>query len=91
VRTWREMLSEKVQGDKPPSLKVAMLTPGMDCSVVALKRGNARGARGTGYPLHDPVMVANRIWDEPWGYRGRRQPSLGGTSRMTGDRLVRNL
>src|SRR5215470_17770999 len=66
-----------------------MLTPGMDCSVVALKRGNARGARGTGHPLHDPLMVANRIWDEPWGCRGRRQPSLGGTSRMTGDRLVR--
>src|SRR5215469_5875535 len=89
VRTWREMLSEKVQGDNPPRLKVAMLTPGMDCSVVALKRGNARGARGTGHPLHDPLMVANRIWDEPWGCRGRRQPSLGGTSRMTGDRLVR--
>jgi hypothetical protein len=89
VRTWREMLSEKVRGEKPPSLKVAMLTSGMDCSVVALKRGNARGARGTGHPLHDPLMVANRIWDEPWGCRGRRQPSLGGTSRMTGDRLVR--
>jgi hypothetical protein len=89
VRTWRAMVSEKVQGDEPPRLKVAMLTPGMDCSVVALKRGNARGARGTGHPLHDPFMVANRIWDEPWGCRGRRQPSLGGTSRMTGDRLVR--
>ena len=89
MRTWRAMLSEKVQGDKPPRLKVAMLTPGMDCSVVALKRGNARGARGTGHPLHDPLMVANHIWDEPWGCRGRRQPSLGGTSRMTGDRLVR--
>src|SRR5215472_13934041 len=72
-----------------PRLKVAMLTPGMDCSVVALKRGNARGARGTGHPLHDPLMVANRIWDEPWGCGGRRQPSMGGTSRMTGDRLVR--
>ena len=89
MRTWREMVSEKVQADKPASLKVAMLTSGMDCSVVALKRGNARGARGTGHPLHDPLMVANRIWDEPWGCRGRRQPSLGGTSRMTGDRLVR--
>jgi len=75
--------------EQPPRLKVAMLTPGMDCSVVALKRGNARGARGTGHPLHDPLMVANRIWDEPWGCGGRRQPSLGGTSRMTGDRLVR--
>ena len=89
MRTWREMLSEKVQVDKSASLKVAMLTSGMDCSVVALKRGNARGARGAGRPLYDPFNVANRTRDEPWGYRGRRQPSLGGTSRMTGDRLVR--
>jgi hypothetical protein len=89
VRTWREMLSEKVQVDKPASLKVAMLTSGMDCSVVALKRGNARGARGAGRPLYDPFNVANRTREEPWGYRGRRQPSVGGTSRMTGDRLVR--
>jgi hypothetical protein len=29
VRTWREMLSEKVHADKPASLKVAMLTSGM--------------------------------------------------------------
>lgn len=89
MRTWREMLSEKVQVDKPASLKVAMLTSGMDCSVVALKRGNARGARGAGRPLDDPLNVANRTRDEPWSCRGRRQPSVGGTSRMTGDRLVR--
>jgi hypothetical protein len=66
-----------------------MLTSGMDCSVVALKRGNARGARGAGHPLDDTLTVANRRRDEPWSHRGRRQPSLGGTSRMTGDRLVR--
>ena len=89
MRTWREMLSEKVQVDKPASLKVAMLTSGMDCSVVASKRGNARGARGAGRPLDDPLNVANRTRDEPWSCRGRRQPSVGGTSRMTGDRLVR--
>jgi hypothetical protein len=89
VRTWREMVSEKVQADKPASLKVAMLTSGMDCSVVALKRGNARGARGAGHPLDDTLTVANRRRDEPWSHRGRRRPSLGGTSRMTGDRLVR--
>jgi hypothetical protein len=74
---------------KTTSLKVAMLTSGMDCSVVALKRGNARGARGAGCPLYDSFSVANRRRDEPWSYRGRRRPSLGGTSRMTGDRLVR--
>jgi hypothetical protein len=89
VRTWREMASEKAQADTPASLKVAMLTSGMDCSVVALKRGNARGARGAGHPLDGPLTAANRTRDEPWSHRGRRQPSLGGTSRMTGDRLVR--
>ena len=77
MRTWRAMLSEKVQGAKSPRLKVAMLTPGMDCSVVALKRGNARGARGTGHPLDDPLMVANRIWDEPWGM-SRKAPAFTG-------------
>src|SRR5215471_10948302 len=44
---------------------------------------------GSRKSFDDPLMVANRIWDEPWGCRGRRQPSRGGTSRMTGDRLVR--
>src|ERR1019366_4065477 len=69
--------------------KVAMLTSGMDCSVVAMKRGNARGARGAGHPLYDPFIVASRQRDEPLGCSGGRQPSSGGTSRMTGDRLVR--
>lgn len=66
-----------------------MLTSGMDRSVVAMKRDNARGARGAGHPLYDPFIVANRQRDEPLGCSGGRQPSSGGTSRMTGDRLVR--
>ena len=30
-------------------LKVPMRRPGADCSVVAMKRGNARGAKGAGH------------------------------------------
>src|ERR1039457_2572079 len=83
------MISEKVQVATTMRPKVAMLTSGMDRSVVAMKRGNARGARGAGHPLYDPFIVANRQRDEPLGVSGGRQPSSGGTSRMTGDRLVR--
>src|ERR1039457_257038 len=83
------MISEKVQVATTIRPKVAMLTSGMDRSVVAMKRGNARGARGAGHPLYDPFIVANRQRDEPLGCSGGRQPSSGGTSRMTGDRLVR--
>src|SRR5450631_1541707 len=83
------MISEKVQVATTMRPKVAMLTSGMDRSVVAMKRGNARGARGAGHPLYDPFIVANRQRDEPLGCSGGRQPSSGGTSRMTGDRLVR--
>src|ERR1017187_603495 len=83
------MISEKVQVATTMRPKVAMLTSGMDRSVVAMKRDNARGARGAGHPLYDPFIVANRQRDEPLGGSGGRQPSSGGTSRMTGDRLVR--
>src|ERR1035441_4104632 len=83
------MISEKVQVATTMRPIVAMLTSGMDRSVVAMKRGNARGARGAGHPLYDPFIVANRQRDEPLGCSGGRQPSSGGTSRMTGDRLVR--
>src|ERR1017187_2632412 len=83
------MISEKVQVATTMRPKVAMLTSGMDRSVVAMKRDNARGARGAGHPLYDPFIVANRQRDEPLGCSGGRQPSSGGTSRMTGDRLVR--
>src|ERR1017187_4569162 len=83
------MISEKVQVATTMRPKVAMLTSGKDRSVVAMKRDNARGARGAGHPLYDPFIVANRQRDEPMGCSGGRQPSSGGTSRMTGDRLVR--
>ncbi len=33
--------------------KVPMRQTGADCSVVAMKRGNARGAKGAGHPRRD--------------------------------------
>ena len=58
---------------------------GADCSVVVMKRGNARGAKGAGH----------RHWVGSTGngrsptLNGRRQPSRGGTSRMTRECHVR--
>jgi len=60
-----------------------MSQPGADCSVVVLKRGNARGAKGAGYSRHD--QLANWQQEEPNGYGGGRQLSVDGTSRVTGD------
>src|SRR5215831_6109163 len=37
--------------------KVPMRCPGADCSIVALNRGNARGAKGAGHPRWDPFWV----------------------------------
>src|SRR5450759_1564828 len=77
VRTWRKMISEKVQVAATMRPKVAMLTSGMDRSVVAMKRGNARGARGAGHPLYDPFIVANRQRDEPLGCFRRAVALIG--------------
>ncbi len=58
---------------------------GADCPVVVMKRGNARGAKGAGH----------RHWIGSTGngrnpiINGRRQPSLGGTSRMMREYHVR--
>jgi hypothetical protein len=58
---------------------------GADCSVLVMKRGNARGAKGAGY----------RHWHGSTGngrnpmFNGRRQPSGGGTSRMNREVQVR--
>jgi hypothetical protein len=51
---------------------------GADCPVVAMKRCNARGAKGAG---HSAGKQVNGQPDEP-GSTGRRQPSTSGTSRV---------
>src|SRR5215469_16122689 len=68
-------------------LKVPRRQPGADCSVVAEKRGNSRGAKGAGHRRRGRQV--NRKREEPTGLGGRRQPSLGGTSRMNREVHVR--
>jgi hypothetical protein len=71
----------------PARLKVPMRRAGAHCSVVVSKRGNARGAKGAGHPCRDRWV--NGKPEEPTGFGRRRQPSLGGTSRMMREYHVR--
>src|SRR6478735_10633346 len=79
------MRREKAQAAQTARPKVSMHRLGADCFVVAMKRGNARGAKGAGY----------RHWLGSTGngrnpmFNGRRQPSRGGTSRMMREYQVR--
>ena len=67
----------------PARPKVLIRRTGADCPVVAMKRGNARGAKGAGHSRHDqPGQLATGGTGD---YGGRRQPSMDGTSRVTGD------
>ena len=47
--TWPVMPREKAQAAPTARLKVPMRRIGTHCLVVALKRGNARGAKGVGH------------------------------------------
>jgi hypothetical protein len=67
--------------------RVPMRSTGADCSVLAMNRGNARGAKGAGHSRRDRWV--NRQLEEPGGFGGRQQPSLSGTSRMTRECHVR--
>lgn len=69
----------------PTRPKVPMHRPGAHCFVRAMKRGNARGAKGAGHP-RQVESTGNR---RNFCLDGRRQPSLGGTSRMSRETHVR--
>ena len=58
---------------------------GAHCLVVVMKRGNARGAKGVG---HQRWIGSTGNGRNPI-INGRRQPSLGGTSRMMREYHVR--
>ena len=47
----------------PPRPKVPRRRPGADCSIVVMKRGNARGAKGAGHSRRD--RTANGRPEEP--------------------------
>src|SRR5246127_580519 len=55
VRTYTAMPREKAQAAPTARPKVPMRRLGADCSVVAGKRGNARGAKGAGHRHLDRV------------------------------------
>ena len=59
---------------------------GADRPIVAMKRGNARGAKGVG---HSRCCWVNGRPEELNRLTGRRQPSLSGTSRMRRESHVR--
>ena len=79
------MKREKAQAAPTVRPKVSMLRSGSDCSIVVMKRGNARGAKGVGYRhcLGSTGNGRNPMCN------GRRQPSRDGTSRMNREVHVR--
>src|SRR6516164_6472485 len=85
-----ENLSNDAKGkgtsSEPARPKVPMRRAGADCSVIARKRGNARGAKGAG---HRRWERANWQREEPSFLDGRRRSSFGGTSRMMREYHVR--
>ena len=90
VRTYTAMLREKAQSVTTARPKVPMRRLGAHCLVVAMKRGNARGAKGVG---HQRWIGSAGVGSTGSGrnliINGRRQPSHGGTSRMMREYHVR--
>ena len=93
IRGFRTELENWVGDDKgkgssgdPTRPKVPMYRPGADCFVRAMKRGNARGAKGAGHPRQggvngkpEELLVLAEAGRLPWG----------GTSRMNREIHVR--
>src|SRR5262249_3703675 len=79
------MLREKAEAAPTARPKVPMRRLGAHCLVVVMKRGNARGAKGVG---HQRWIGSTGNGRNPI-INGRRQPSLGGTSRMMREYHVR--
>ena len=67
--------------------KLPMRQSGADCPVVPMRRRNVRGGKGVGHPRRDRLV--NWQQEEPVGLGRRRQPSGGGTSRMSREAQVR--
>src|SRR6202521_2068980 len=63
----------------PARPKVLMRRAGADCLVVAMKRGNARGAKGTGHPRHGwcgqlATGGTQRLWRKAAAFKGWHEP-----------------
>src|ERR1700741_3114699 len=66
VRTYTAMPRKKAQAAPTARPKVPMRRLGADCSVVAGKRGNARGAKGAGHRRLDRVNRGREEPDNQW-------------------------
>src|SRR5215813_15441179 len=60
------MRREKAEAEKTVRLKVPMCWAGADCSVVVMKRGNARGTKGAGHRRWDRVNRQREESDDQW-------------------------
>ena len=79
---------EPIQGTSGATArpKVPMRRRGTDCLVVVTKRGNAHGAKGAG---HRRLRLSQLATGRAPYFNGRRQPSIGGTSRISREAYVR--
>src|SRR5712672_342551 len=84
------MPTEKAQAAPTARPKVPMRRRGAHCPVVVMKRGNARGAKGVGHQHWIGSTDVGKTGSRRSPINnGRRQPSLGGTSRMMREYHVR--
>ena len=88
LRTWLAMLREKAQAAAPRGRKYRGDSPGADCSVLALNQGNAWEAKGAGHPRPNQFRSTGNRRNRAVKTEGSK-PSLGGTSRVTGDSQAR--
>ena len=76
----------KGTSSSPVRPKVPIRRAGTDCPVVAMKRGNARGAKGAGHPRCDQFGQlatggARRSWRKAAAFAGWHEPCDGRLSR----------
>src|SRR5215472_958971 len=89
--TWEPeipMLTEKPQVEDPRGREYGCGFSGADCPVVVTKRGNARGAKGTGHSSHDRCGQL-ATGGTARSLRRERQLSLNGKSRVSREAQAR--
>jgi hypothetical protein len=82
------MLTETPQVDEPRGQEYGCGVSGADCLVVVMKRGNARGAKGTGHSRHDRCGQL-ATGGTARSLRRERQLSLNGKSRVSREAQAR--
>src|SRR5262249_47438453 len=88
--TWEpeiSMLTEKLQVEDPRGREYGWGISGTDCLVVVMKRGNARGAKGTGHSSRDQSGQL-ATGGTAWSLRGALS-SLNGKSRVSREAQAR--